>query len=306
MNASPFGAAVQLQDYAFTVGGVAYRLDDCLKQRPTPMLVTASSPSSTSWTARLEEVGSDKAPTNFSRPEEQGNPGYGQARYVVVGVVPFSLPSDQELGATKSRHGVGTSITPTTKVRSPVPGKLPLRVVAPITNEHPKGGLKLYALTDMNPTTRLCNAHIIGQDVVFYFAEYRTGATNISNRRREWNERIMVRSVIGQEDRPYWGTGISVPPSPVCSREESFANELRILTSSLDMIPSAEGIKQVEGLLAKATGGQTIILRSENRPNSKSSILALIRWAFISEPRPPLWLHVSEIWQISIGRECPS
>ena len=101
----------------------------------------------------------------------------------VVGVIPAHLPSDQDLRVTRNRQSVGIRVPD--KLLKPADTTLPLRIVAPITSEAPRGGLKLYFLTDIDPGDQLYNAHVINQDVVFYLSEYRTNATNVSSRKRD-------------------------------------------------------------------------------------------------------------------------
>lgn len=70
---------------------------------------------------------------------------------------------------------------------------LALRVVTPKTLE--PGPIKFYVLTDQEKPSGLCRPYNIGQDYVFYFSEYRTTTTKVSERKKPWNELIANYSV---------------------------------------------------------------------------------------------------------------
>ena len=208
----PFGLgrSEQLAGFAFTVTNVAYKLDEVFKNRPTPMTVTAYSPSSTNWKQYLELQHKPAFPTEFSE-AEQVEPKHGQTKYIVVGVIPSKDISEEELRGNKSRRPVGTTLPE--NVIEPEEGILPLRLVAPVTSNAPRGGLKLYALTTVNPHSKLCSAHEVSRDNVFYFAEYRHLATQAVERRREWNMKILAVSVEAGKNRlPFGVRPASKPP----------------------------------------------------------------------------------------------
>ncbi|GAM36450.1 hypothetical protein TCE0_018r05554 [Talaromyces pinophilus] len=62
----------QLRDYAFTLNGNAYAIDEAFKARDVPQYLTAKAPSSTSWTERSRST--DTASTRVINQEADQRP----------------------------------------------------------------------------------------------------------------------------------------------------------------------------------------------------------------------------------------
>lgn len=241
---------MQLSNVAFTVSGLAYELDDVLINRPSPMVVTALSPSSTDWVDRLREVGHDNFPKTSYPVDELHGPRCGQASYIVIGVVPSVLPEDWRrfIKSGSQSHVVGIDIPPGTKTFKPDRSLLPLRVAAPIISEDPKGGLTLYALTDIDPESRLCHAHVINQDNIFYFSDYRTNARTLGNRKREWNRKVLDASVRGSGKSTPLARNITTARAPTLA-EPGPMNELALWISRWPENLDEETWERIRGLL---------------------------------------------------------
>lgn len=186
----------QLQNHAFSLKGHAYQLEDVFIQRPVPFFVTAKKPSSITWRNRLDVIGTNACPAAFHNDAESkpANVERNEADYVVVGVIPLTSANNEELQKTQ-RGAVGASL-PMYVVRPEA--KLAIRVVVQKAEGVTNGGLKLYALTDIDTQSKLCNAFVTQQDSVFFFSEYRTSTTNYPDRKKEWIQKI-ARIAIGGE-----------------------------------------------------------------------------------------------------------
>lgn len=128
------------------------------------------------WKQRISEIGTKSCPESFddeieSRPAEPGQEEL--VDYVVVGVIPLTLPEGLE-SARGRRGAVGTSL-PTTALTPEI--KPAMRAVAEKMDELPLGGAKYYVLTDVDHESKHCNAHLTSADQIFFFPEYRTTTT---------------------------------------------------------------------------------------------------------------------------------
>lgn len=83
---------------------------------------------------------------------------------MVVGIALHNVSAQESRVAP--RTSVGTRAYGVT-INRPVPGKLPIRVAAPVMSQAPRG-VKLYALFDPDSETGLCNAYPIGQDFISF------------------------------------------------------------------------------------------------------------------------------------------
>src|SRR5437667_5988027 len=132
-----------IQDYAFTVSGYAYKLEDeLLSINGRKKFLTALAQSSKSWLDHLKQLKEEHPDRPASRPSitpttaeltEPQSPLHSQ--FLWIGIVPDEdiLPSKKELG--KSLPGsrgkpVGTAV-PKTFYES-TSGRAPFRVVVPI------------------------------------------------------------------------------------------------------------------------------------------------------------------------------
>lgn len=185
-------SASQLADYAFTVRGNAYELDVVFKNREGERPVTGYSPSSTSVDGKLS-IG--RFPVAFRNEEEDKEPVHGQSKYLVIGVIPTIYATGPVPPAGSTKGKVGCSLP--NNVFRPDKERPALRVVAPIKNQSTSspGGVKLYALVDQDPNTGLCHAEIVNQEMVYYFSEYRTETKGLNPRKRDWNERVLAKSI---------------------------------------------------------------------------------------------------------------
>lgn len=254
----------QLTNYAFTITGWACELEEEIQTRPIPMFITAYNPSSTSWRVRLDVVGTNKIPNTFLSDTEQVAPGYQKRQYLVVGIIPANLPSESEVRSVKHRGSTGIWV-PDNVIR-PLPEKMPIRVVTPVISEL-RGGIKLYALTDADEGTRLCNAYVVKQDIVFYFSEYRTAAPTAALRKKEWNDRVLATSVRARpQEQSIMPSDTSLPGAPPnCPPEIGFINELQLLAISLDLSSQMGTVDRLLRLLDKADPGKSSISRFDRR-----------------------------------------
>lgn len=70
--------------------------------------VTAKSSSSSSWKTRLNAIGTSQRANQIDRNADAKFPNKDEASYIVVGVVPILMPSDENLMILGARGRVGT------------------------------------------------------------------------------------------------------------------------------------------------------------------------------------------------------
>ncbi|GAM38583.1 hypothetical protein TCE0_033f09419 [Talaromyces pinophilus] len=185
---------VQLPDYAFTIRGDAYELDDVYQNRPDPWFVTARATSSKN--NNLEHIVVEDCPTSIDTEAEAAEPiDKRQQKYLVVGVLPLRAPKGKESAVPKkSGTSVGKTVPP--NHLKPVENRIALRVVTPVT-EHRPNPLKLYALYQQDSKTGIYDVNLTNAEATYYLSEYRSDDTSIESRKREWHELIKTKSVRG-------------------------------------------------------------------------------------------------------------
>ena len=114
----------------------------------------------------------------------------------------------------------------------------PLMVVTPVTAEKPEQ-TKLYALLkpeEAEASAGLWKPYTISQDYVFYRSRYRTNATNVQARKKEWTQMILNDSVrpgygqIGKTQRQNFYRRARQEYPVIVRPNESLANEALALT----------------------------------------------------------------------------
>lgn len=114
-----------------------YELDDIYKKRPVPLIVTAKKHSSKNWKTRLLKIGTQPCPDRFNDEAESISADNDQdlVKYVVVGVIPITLPVGFESG--KGQRGVIGNTLPNTVLKPEA--KPAIRVVAERMSESAPG-----------------------------------------------------------------------------------------------------------------------------------------------------------------------
>jgi hypothetical protein len=142
----------QLPDYAFTVRGHAYRIDEVFQKRSTPQFFVTKKLSSVSWKERTKS-----APPAINAQTETKPPGADEAEVVFVGLFPFNANEEtvtKKLASIKGQVGfalpkdIGFIVKPTQ-------GSPAFRVVTPNKSVIPVGGMKYYALMEKDHQTDL-------------------------------------------------------------------------------------------------------------------------------------------------------
>jgi hypothetical protein len=88
-----------MEDYAFSLEGHAYHLEEVYTQRPVPSFVTAKKPSSIPWKTCLETIGTNVCPATFHTNTESvpADVQRNEADYIIVGVVLVDSANNEEL-----------------------------------------------------------------------------------------------------------------------------------------------------------------------------------------------------------------
>lgn len=108
--------------------------------------------------------------------------------YLLIGLVPSDASLKTLTSVLKGRKGKVVGLERPAAVVEPGNDEPPLRVMTPILDHEPDGGIKLYVLIE--PKDNLCHPYNVAQREVFYFAEFRDETTNSEGQKRSWNDRV--------------------------------------------------------------------------------------------------------------------
>jgi len=169
------------------------------------------------------------------------------------------MPSISGLGMSPTAAGEATSKKKIGKKKevSTVPYDTgALRVVVPVT-EKVATQCKFYAL--VGGTKGLCETRCIKDDLVFYFSEFRTDATNIAKRRQEWNARIRQAAVHSKSSNPAESSaaitlaqGTDVGLRLTLPFELSLANEVQFFLASYGITKEPWLLDHLSSILERA------------------------------------------------------
>ncbi|QKX58008.1 uncharacterized protein TRUGW13939_05128 [Talaromyces rugulosus] len=187
----------QLDDYAFTTRGHAYAIDDLYKSRDRPEILTARKLSSVTWKARQKTV-----PPPINKQAENKPPGRDEVQVLFVGLFP---PTAHEETLTKKlaiKGPVGHALPKDVGyVVQSMQGQPAFRVVVVNKSTIPEGGLKYFVLFEKDHTSGLWNGFTISQELIFFFPEYRHPTKTLSERGKDWSQKVLTACSGGHDTR---------------------------------------------------------------------------------------------------------